>query len=173
MNRAFGMQRAGVLAWTRVQADPYDERIRDKAEEEIWVYPKNLYDRYRSATLHTASHKFKVPKRVWQGLSVAVAFIGILWLGWLFLIKPSNAEAAKKEEQGAGALPAAGALAPLGVGMPAHGPSPAKNTCKNANHVPSFNRGLHPPSMFELCNRSPSCTVWPRAPLSRTPLAPA
>lgn len=98
MNRAFGMQRAGVLAWTRVQADPYDERIRDKAEEEIWVYPKNLYDRYRSATLHTASHKFKVPKRVWQGLSVAVALIGI---------------------------------------------------------------------------RSPSCTVWPRAPLSRTPLAPA
>lgn len=122
MNRAFGMQRAGVLTWTRVQADPYDERIRDKAEEEIWVYPKNLYERYRSATLHTASHKFKVPKRVWQGLSVAVALIGILWLGWLFLIKPSNAQAAKKAEQGAEALPAAGALAPLGAGMPAARP---------------------------------------------------
>lgn len=75
------MQRAGVLTWTRMQVDPYDERIRDKAEEEIWVYPKDLYARYRSATLH---------KRVWQGLSVVVALISILWLGWLFLIKPSS-----------------------------------------------------------------------------------
>lgn len=51
-----------------------------------------------------------------------VALIGILWLGRLFLIKPSNAQAAKKEEQGAEALPAAGALAPLGEGMPAAQP---------------------------------------------------
>lgn len=99
-----------------MQADLYDERVRDKAEEEIRVYPKNLYDRYRSATLHTASHKFKVPKRVWQGLSVVVTLIGILWQGWLFLIKPSNAQGAKKEEQGGDALPAAGALPPLGAG---------------------------------------------------------
>lgn len=152
-----------------MQADLYDERIRDKAEEEIRVYPKNLYDRYRSATLHTASHKFKVPKRVWQGLSVVVTLIGILWLGWLFLIKPSNAQGAKKEEQGADALPAAGALPPLGRARRRHGPSPAKNTCKNTNHVLSSSRGLPPPLMIELCNRSRSCIAWPPAPLSRTP----
>ncbi|WP_240792132.1 hypothetical protein [Stenotrophomonas sp. ASS1] len=99
-------------------ACPYDERIHDKVDEEIWIDPKNLYDRYRNTTSHTASHKFKVPKRVWQDLSVVVALIGIMRLGWLFLIKPSNAQAAKKEEQGADALPAADALAPLGAGMP-------------------------------------------------------
>ncbi|MEJ6329908.1 zonular occludens toxin domain-containing protein [Stenotrophomonas maltophilia] len=121
MNRAFGMQRAGVLTWSRVQADPYDERMREKAEEEIWVYPKALYSRYRSATLHTASHKFKVPKRVWQGLSMAVALIAGVWMVWLFVVKPSTASD-KKEEQGAGALPAATALAPLGAGMAAARP---------------------------------------------------
>lgn len=121
MNRTFGMQRAGVLTWSRVQPDPYDERVRDKAEEEIWAYPKALYERYRSATLHTASHKFKVPKRVWQGLSMAVTLIVCLWLIWMFVVKPSAASP-KKEEQGAGALPTAAALAPLGAGMAAARP---------------------------------------------------
>ncbi|HEL3782345.1 TPA: hypothetical protein UM046_000075 [Stenotrophomonas maltophilia] len=121
MNRTFGMQRAGVLTWSRVQPDPYDERVRDKAEEEIWAYPKALYERYRSATLHTASHKFKVPKRVWQGLSMAVTLIVCLWLIWIFVVKPS-AVSPKKEEQGAGALPTAAALAPLGAGMAAARP---------------------------------------------------
>lgn len=121
MNRTFGMQRAGVLTWSRVQPDPYDERVRDKAEEEIWAYPKALYERYRSATLHTASHKFKVPKRVWQGLSMAVTLIVCLWLIWMFVVKPSAASP-KKQEQGAGALPTAAALAPLGAGMAAARP---------------------------------------------------
>lgn len=121
MNRTFGMQRAGVLTWSRVQADPYDERVRDKAEEEIWAYPKALYERYRSATLHTASHKFKVPKRVWQGLSMTVALIFGVWMVWFFIVKPSP-ESSKKGEQGAGALPAVSALAPLGAGMAAARP---------------------------------------------------
>lgn len=121
MNRTFGMQRAGVLTWSRVQADPYDERVRDKAEEEIWAYPKALYERYRSATLHTASHKFKVPKRVWQGLSMTVALIFGVWMVWFFIVKPSPGSS-KKAEQGAGALPAVSALAPLGAGMAAARP---------------------------------------------------
>lgn len=120
MNRSFGMQRAGVLTWSRVQSDPYDEKVRDKAEEEIWAYPKALYTRYRSATLHTASHKFKVPKKVWQALSVTIALVLGVWLIYAFIIKPPSAP--KKVDQGAGALPAAGALAPLGAGGPAARP---------------------------------------------------
>jgi len=120
MNRSFGMQRAGVLTWSRVQSDPYDEKVRDKAEEEIWAYPKALYSRYRSATLHTASHKFKVPKKVWQALSVTAAMILSVWMIYAFLIKPPSTP--KKVEEGAGALPAAGALAPLGAGGPAARP---------------------------------------------------
>lgn len=119
MNRAFGMQRAGVLTWTRVQADPYDEKVRDKAEEEIWAYPKDLYKRYRSATLHTTSHKFKVPARVWQALSVAVVLVVGMWALYTFVIhKP---EVAKKE--GSGGAEAGGvALAPLGAGSPPAAP---------------------------------------------------
>jgi hypothetical protein len=120
MNRSFGMQRAGVLTWSRVQSDPYDEKVRDKAEEEIWSYPKALYSRYRSATLHTASHKFKVPKKVWQALSVTIVLILGVWMIYAFIIKPSPTP--KKVEEGAGALPAAGALAPLGAGGPAARP---------------------------------------------------
>lgn len=120
MNRSFGMQRAGVLTWSRVQSDPYDEKVRDKAEEVIWAYPKALYSRYRSATLHTASHKFKVPRKVWQALSVTVAVIFGVWMTYAFLIKPPPTP--KKGEEGAGALPAAGALAPLGAGGPAARP---------------------------------------------------
>jgi len=120
MNRSFGMQRAGVLTWSRVQSDPYDEKVRDKAEEEIWAYPKSLYSRYRSATLHTASHKFKVPKKVWQALSVTIVLILGVWMIYAFIIKPSPTP--KKVQEGAGALPAAGALAPLGAGGPAARP---------------------------------------------------
>ncbi|HGM5042929.1 TPA: zonular occludens toxin domain-containing protein [Stenotrophomonas maltophilia] len=120
MNRSFGMQRAGVLTWSRVQSDPYDEKVRDKAEEEIWAYPKALYARYRSATLHTASHKFKVPKKVWQALSVTIALVLGVWMIYAFIIKPPSAP--KKADQRAGALPAAGALAPLGAGGPAARP---------------------------------------------------
>ena len=120
MNRAFGMQRAGVLTWSRVQSDPYDEKARDKAEEEIWAYPKALYSRYRSATLHTASHKFKVPAKVWQGLSVVVVLIVAGWLLYAFIIKPPPAP--ETTEEGAGAVPAAAALAPLGAGVQAARP---------------------------------------------------
>lgn len=120
MNRSFGMQRAGVLTWSRVQSDPYDEKVRDKAEEEIWSYPKALYSRYRSATLHTASHKFKVPKKIWQALSVTIALVLGVWMIYAFIIKPPPAP--KKVGQGAGALPAARALAPLGAGVTAARP---------------------------------------------------
>lgn len=72
-----------------------------------------LYSRYRSAALHTASHEFKVPRRVLQGLSVYITVIIFLWLGWLYLSKPRAA----KVEQGAGASLAASALAPLGAAL--------------------------------------------------------
>jgi len=116
MNRAFGLQRAGVLTWGRVQPDPYDERQRDKAEEEIWSYPKDVYARYRSATLHTASHKFKVPAKVWQGLSMLTVFLLLLWAGWSYL-KPKPQH--PKAQDTASAPTAALALAPLGAGEPA------------------------------------------------------
>lgn len=93
MNRALGLQRAGVLSWTRVQSDPYDERQREKAEEEIWTFPKELYSRYRSSSLHTATYKFRVPAKAWQALAMLVAALLVAWLLWLFIFKPDNSDA--------------------------------------------------------------------------------
>lgn len=82
MNRSMGLEAAGVMQWSRVQVDPYDEKQREKAEEEIWRYPKDLYGRYFSATLHTAAHKFKVPKKVIHGLISTVLVVLGLWWGY-------------------------------------------------------------------------------------------
>lgn len=92
MNRAMGLQRAGVLTWTRVQVDPYDERQREKAEEEIWPFPQDLFDKYQSATLHTATYKFRVPKKVWQALSMLLVMVLVGWGLWVFVFKPSDDE---------------------------------------------------------------------------------
>lgn len=101
MNRGMGLQAAGVLQWPRVQVDPYDEKQRDKAEEEIWSYPKDLYGKYKSATLHTASHKFKIPKKVLAGLSKLVVTLLVLWGLWYFLVpqgKPKPEEGPAQKE---------------------------------------------------------------------------
>lgn len=117
MSRAFGLQRAGVLKWTRVQADPYDEDQREKAEEEIWPYPKEIYSRYVSATIHTAAHRFKVPPALWKGLSMLVAFGLIVWvfLTWVRSNTEEQKQAAKPaaaQAQGQGRVaPAAPAAA--------------------------------------------------------------
>lgn len=122
MNRAMGMQRAGVLTWTRMQSDPYDEKQREKAEEEIWGYPKDKYGRYFSAKLHTSSHKFRLPAKFWGGLSMLVTAALVFWLLWLFVFKPATAS----DESPVEATGAAQAGAPSGAGaLPASAePSP-------------------------------------------------
>ncbi len=103
MNRALGMERAGVLKWTRVQSDPYDEKQREKAEEEIWAYPKDLYGRYFSATLHTASHKFRIPKKVWGILSMLLVAGVLLWFFAGFIKdKAASLKSEQKAESAAG-----------------------------------------------------------------------
>lgn len=116
MNRAMGLQRAGVVTWTRAQPDPYDEDAREKAEEEIWAYPADLYTAYSSASLHTSSYKFKVPKKVWSALSMLIVGILVAWGLYTFVFKSKDTEPTVKAES------AAGALAPLGAGEP-HSPS--------------------------------------------------
>lgn len=99
LNRAMGMETAGLFRWPRVQADPYDERQREKAEEEIWKFPKDRYSLYTSSTLHTNSHKFKIPKKVWSGLSSLVMVMLVLWALWAFVVKKdANADEATEEK---------------------------------------------------------------------------
>jgi len=113
MNRALGLQRAGVLSWTRCQPDPYDEKQREKAEEEIWVFATHLYTRYISSSLHTATYKFKVPKKVWQALSMLVMGVLVAWALWTFVFKPKGENNTEAET-----VEAAQAKAPQGAGGP-------------------------------------------------------
>lgn len=112
MNRAMGLQRAGVLTWTRVQSDPYDERQREKAEEEIWAYETDLYSRYHSATVHTSTYKFKIPAKAWQGLAMLIVGLLVAWLLWLFLFKPDVVQAGEGEAEAAQVQAPNGAHAP-------------------------------------------------------------
>lgn len=112
MNRAMGLQRAGVLSWTRTQVDPYNEREREKAEEEIWAYPKDLYGKYKSATLHTASYKFRIPRKVWGGLSMVLVAGLVGWVLWVFVFRsdtppPQNDAGSAQAAQAEGLWPGA------------------------------------------------------------------
>lgn len=110
MNRSMGLQAAGVLSWSRVQPDPYDEKQRDKAEEEIWAYPKDLYGKYKSATLHTSSHKFKIPKKVVGGLCTLVVSVIAIWIVFSWIHNKGLAKA--QEARGEAAPGEASLLAP-------------------------------------------------------------
>lgn len=120
MNRALGLQRAGVLTWTRTQVDVYDESQREKAEEEIWAYPADLYDKYKSATLHTATYKFKVPARVWGGLAQLVTLGLVCWALYWFVFKPKH----KPEQEQAQVEEPAAAQAEAPAGAPGPQASP-------------------------------------------------
>lgn len=112
MNRAMGLSAAGVFTWSRTQVDPYDEQARDKAEEEIWSFPKDLYTRYFSATLHTSSHKFKIPKKVWGGLSMLVVGLLVAWGLYSFLVPDGHGVEKAETPQGQASLLAPAAAPP-------------------------------------------------------------
>lgn len=117
LNRAMGLAASGLFRWSRVQVNPYDEKEREKAEEEIWNHPKDLYKRYKSSSLHTASHKFKIPAKVWAGLSKLLVTLLVLWGLWAFLV-PDSAKGKSEKPEGQGAVQASGSLLP--PAPPAH-----------------------------------------------------
>lgn len=110
MTRAMGLGCAGTMKWTRVQVDPYDDKQRDKAEEEIWRFDKSLYERYKSSSLHTSSHKFRIPPKVWSGISTLAMTILVIWGIYYFVM--SRDSASVEPEQG-GDAPASAAPASL------------------------------------------------------------
>lgn len=115
LHRAMGLESAGLYRWGRVQADPYDERQREKAEEEIWKFPKGRYALYKSSTLHTVSHKFRIPAKVWSALSMLAALLLLCWGVWAFVLKDKvqrPSKDAQQQAQGQAGLPAA---APAGL----------------------------------------------------------
>jgi Zonular occludens toxin (Zot) len=78
LHRSMGMQSCSISTWERVHTDPYDKDSKAIALDEIWSYPKNLFYKYQSSTLHTTAYKFKMPAK-FKGflLSIPIILIGI------------------------------------------------------------------------------------------------
>ncbi|MCB1561410.1 MAG: hypothetical protein KDI75_10010 [Xanthomonadales bacterium] len=55
--RKFGTTATQRFEWGAVVGSPNNATERKKGTEELWTYPKNLYDLYQSATVHTIKRK--------------------------------------------------------------------------------------------------------------------
>jgi hypothetical protein len=71
--RTFGAQRAVIHEWGEVRMDC--ERRRTDSSKTTWKYPKNVFDLYKSAELHT--HKMQLPKQVYYLVIALVLLIAL------------------------------------------------------------------------------------------------
>jgi zona occludens toxin (predicted ATPase) len=82
--RALGLKGCTIFSWEGVCDNPNGFHERKAADSERWTYPQNLFQYYKSATIHT--HKFKMPKKLLLLFAAAVLLIG----GALFYFSRSN-----------------------------------------------------------------------------------
>jgi len=73
--RAMGLQGCTLFKWDGVCDNPNGFHERKEADSERWTYPKELFQYYKSATVHT--HKFKMPKKLIMLLGFASIVIGL------------------------------------------------------------------------------------------------
>lgn len=61
--RAHGVTGAMRYKWSHTCDNPNDRKEQERADSELWRFPKELFGYYQSATIHT--HKFKIPKKAY------------------------------------------------------------------------------------------------------------
>ncbi|SUO97357.1 zonular occludens toxin domain-containing protein [Suttonella ornithocola] len=78
--RARGIQGAMRYEWSHVCDNPNDRKEQQRADSVMWKFPKQYFDYYKSATIHT--HKFSMPAK----LKILLYFLipAILYLGYRF-----------------------------------------------------------------------------------------
>lgn len=86
--RMFGANRAKVHEWAECREQP---KNRKDSISKTWVYPKEVFEFYKSAEVHT--HKRNIPARVWFMLSAPVLAAVLVWLGWHYGISRINSAA--------------------------------------------------------------------------------
>lgn len=72
IHRIFGAHASTVFEWTKVK-DNCDKHTKD-ASSRTWKYPKDVFDLYKSAEVHT--HKLRLPREVWYLLILIMLFVG-------------------------------------------------------------------------------------------------
>lgn len=80
--RAFGVTASVVHRWGELVDDP--DKSRADSLRTNFEFPRELYDVYKSAEVHT--HKRKIPWRVYSVIALPVVAIGLMaYGGWLFV----------------------------------------------------------------------------------------
>jgi len=78
--RPNGLQGANIYTWNFTCDNPNDRREQERADHLIWKYPKEHFQYYKSATVHT--HKFRFPRKV--GIALAVLLMGAATVAYSF-----------------------------------------------------------------------------------------
>jgi len=76
--RVFGAQRATVHEFNGYKQEP--DKSREGSVRHEWSYPKEVFDLYSSAQIHT--HKARVPMRVWLVAAAPLVLIALGYVAW-------------------------------------------------------------------------------------------
>lgn len=105
VRRKFGTKFASVFESVTGVRDNVEKSVKDMIRHE-WRYPKQVFDLYRSAEVHTV--KSRLPMRVYVMMAAPVLFLGLAWAAWSRL----NPDAQRERLEGiTGQQPAASAPA--------------------------------------------------------------
>jgi len=74
--RPNGLQGANIYTWNFTCDKPNDREEQKRADHELWKYPKENFQYYKSATVHT--HKFRFPKKIAVVLCLLVVGFGFV-----------------------------------------------------------------------------------------------
>lgn len=76
LTRKAGLKGAMVREFQGVSEDPNDYHNRESSQQTAWIYPKHLFQVYKSATLHVV--KPKIPLKIWfAGSLLLLCVVGI------------------------------------------------------------------------------------------------
>lgn len=74
--RGHGSQVVAKYVWSHTEEQPNDRQRQERATSEPWKFPKENFQYYTSANVHT--HKFKLPKKAIIIMSVLIGIIGFI-----------------------------------------------------------------------------------------------
>jgi hypothetical protein len=96
LTRKAGLNGAMVREFQGVSEDPNDYHNRESSSQTPWIYPKHLFQVYKSATLHVV--KPKIPLKVWfAGSLLLLCIVGIPTL--IYFVGDTVSELDTKEEK--------------------------------------------------------------------------
>ncbi|MDP2034185.1 MAG: zonular occludens toxin domain-containing protein [Polaromonas sp.] len=89
LKRTFGADLVSCLEWSAVNGNCEKAGAGKDAKVSMVAFPKEVYDWYKSASLHTG--KKAIPKQVWLLAFLALLIPGMIWFAYNALMKPARA----------------------------------------------------------------------------------